>query len=175
MINLLPAEPEQALHVAYRGRLLVVSGFLFSALLLMALIIIGVLYWSVTARSTEVAAALAKERAASTVTTTANLETDLKLFGRKASLLSTMASSTAFAAVIQNVLVSKTAGIALTDFSYSSSGLLRLAGVAQTRDRLLAFIDALRNDSLFASVDSPVSNLIKDRDADFVINLQVHE
>ncbi len=46
-----------------------------------------------------------------------------------------------------------------------------LTGVADTRDDLTAFDTHLVSDGIFASVDLPVANLIKNTDADFTITL----
>lgn len=49
-----------------------------------------------------------------------------------------------------------------------------LLGKAKTRDALLRFITALRADSMVGSVSSPVSNIIKEEDIDFSLNLKTN-
>jgi len=48
---------------------------------------------------------------------------------------------------------------------------LRISGVAASRQALLRFVDALRTDSFFAAVESPVTNLIKVQNVDFTLTL----
>ena len=100
------------------------------------------------------------------------------MFSQKLSLLNKSGTSTPITTAIKLILGHQVSGVTLNEISYnkSSDGLavVNLAGMAQTRGQLLAFIAAFRSDSVFKKVDSPVSNLIKERRVDFTLTLQIN-
>ena len=77
---------------------------------------------------------------------------------------------------IDEVVVDRGPGVEVKEFSYAEAGpkgfQLQIQGVAASRDALLAFVDALRKDKLFSSVDFPISSFAKDSDISFVIGLK---
>jgi len=60
--------------------------------------------------------------------------------------------------------------ISISDNSTSSEKII-INGIAKTRDGLTLFDKDLKNDGLFYSVDLPISNLIKNTNAQFTITL----
>ncbi len=79
--------------------------------------------------------------------------------------------------IIDSVLSNKTPSISLNEFSYTSgnasTSTLVLGGVSATREALVAFVKSLEKSGAFKTVDLPVSNLAKDKNIDFSINLSV--
>jgi len=77
--------------------------------------------------------------------------------------------------IIKDVLSYKSQSISFTDFMYeftgSSSATISLRGRAMTRESLVSFVRNLEASNLFKEVDLPVSNLAKDKDIDFTVNL----
>ena len=62
--------------------------------------------------------------------------------------------------------------ISLGLFSYhAEEKKIEIRGVAATRDELLTFVNRLKNNPGFTSVDSPVTNILKDRENKFTITL----
>jgi hypothetical protein len=179
MINLLSSEQKKLLRSDYRQRVLVVSGFLFSFLLLIAIGILATLYLSVDTNYKQTKDALAKEQAKNIIMAANKLEKEIKSFSQKLSLLTKSSTSTPVTEVIKSVLNRKVSGVALDDIQYDKSSdnlaVLKISGVAQTRSQLLAFVEVLRSDPNFKKVDSPVSNLIKERQAEFTLNLEIND
>lgn len=64
--------------------------------------------------------------------------------------------------------------VRLASVSYDRNAhTMALAGRAASRDDFLAFLEALRSAPEIASVDSPVSNVIREHDAPFTMTLSI--
>ncbi len=91
-----------------------------------------------------------------------------------ASILSDVKSNQ-FSGIIDNIILLKNKGIKINSISivdYDKSTIrIILNGISKTRDNLTAFDKELKKSQLFQSVDLPVSNLIKNIDAGFSMNL----
>jgi hypothetical protein len=59
----------------------------------------------------------------------------------------------------------------LYSFTGTSTSALVVSGMSTSRVSLVAFVKNLQTSEFFTSVDSPVSNLEKDKDIDFTISL----
>jgi len=73
-----------------------------------------------------------------------------------------------------SILAQRGEGVALASFDYSKAGAtatLKLRGMAENREALLAFERALKGDARFSKVDLPVSNLAKEKDIEFDLTL----
>ncbi|HEY4518384.1 MAG TPA: hypothetical protein VJG48_02045 [Candidatus Paceibacterota bacterium] len=77
--------------------------------------------------------------------------------------------------MLDRILSHKMSGITITSIDYSSDAKLSLKGVARDREALLSFIKSLHDDSMFAEVGSPISNLIENHDIAFNIIMKVQE
>ncbi len=70
----------------------------------------------------------------------------------------------------------KPEGVKFSDLIYShstdASSTIAISGVAASRSDLIVFVDDLKKQKEFASVDLPVSNLAKESDVKFTINLK---
>lgn len=162
----------------YRQRILVVSGFLFSCLLFIAIVVSVTLYFCLSVSQKQAEATLAKEQTKNIVAEADKLEQEIKSFNQKLSRLNKNGTSLPITAVVKSVLSHPIFGIVLNTINYnkSSDGLaiLELAGTAKNRSQLLAFVETLRSDPAFSKVDSPVSNLIKESQVDFSLSLQIN-
>lgn len=81
------------------------------------------------------------------------------------------------AGFINKVLLRRPVGVVISGFNYRSNfataRTITLIGRAETRASLLFFIDALKKEPAFAAVDSPVANLIREKDADFTVTINL--
>lgn len=79
--------------------------------------------------------------------------------------------------MIDTVISQRNRTIFIDQFSFSSknkdSAVLAIGGIANTRDALVSFVDRLEASGLFKKVDLPISNLAKDKDIDFTVELTV--
>lgn len=81
--------------------------------------------------------------------------------------------------VIDEVLSKKTSSISLRGFNYLTTGTstatLNIAGTGSTRESLVSFVKSLEGVSFFKGVDLPISNLAKDKNIEFSINITVNK
>lgn len=83
---------------------------------------------------------------------------------------------------VNKIIEKKPAGVYITDFLYNkvqkkdaTEKIITLSGTANQRDSLLKFKDNLSATGFFKDVNLPLSNLTKDEDVDFLINLTLDE
>ena len=70
------------------------------------------------------------------------------------------------------ILEEKTNKIKINDFFFDKGKIL-IQGISENRQDLLSFIDSLRNKKDFKKVESPVSNLIKEKDIEFKLTIEL--
>lgn len=77
--------------------------------------------------------------------------------------------------VINAIFLKKNANIKITQISYERGALgakkVSIVGVAPSREALVSFRRALEGSTAFKSVELPISNLVKDSNIQFFINL----
>ncbi len=77
--------------------------------------------------------------------------------------------------IFNAIVINKTPGITLNQFLYTSvqtdEASISLGGVAVSREALVLFSKTLEQTKIFKTVDLPVSNLAKDKNIEFTINL----
>ncbi len=78
---------------------------------------------------------------------------------------------------INNVLVNVPSSIKVKKMLFdgpnkNDSARMLIIGTAQTRDVFVSFLDKLRKKEYFESIESPVSNLLKERNLDFSITIE---
>jgi len=92
-------------------------------------------------------------------------------------LLSPPSDTVSLLELLTVVVEAQPSGISIREFFYTArnsddgNNELRLSGVAERRENLLAFQNALRKKPIFSSVTLPVSNLAADQNISFSLNL----
>lgn len=79
--------------------------------------------------------------------------------------------------IYDTIISQKTTGISLREFNYNSSATestLSLKGLADTRETLVSFVKKLQDLKVFSNVDLPVSNLAKQKDIEFNIDIKIN-
>ncbi len=78
---------------------------------------------------------------------------------------------------LNTVLSNKTSAIQLTHFSYtvtaSTTATFIVSGVSATRESLVSYVKKLEETKSFKKVDLPISNLAKEKNIDFTINILI--
>lgn len=78
---------------------------------------------------------------------------------------------------LDSIIENKSSSIKINQFSYSLSSIttasILIEGLSSDRESLISFVDSLKQTGLFKTVDSPVSNLAKDKNIRFSINLTI--
>ena len=175
MINLLLPDDRKIVRAAYRHRLFVVGGLLTSGLTLIVLIIFSSFTFILSLRRDEVLGqtTLARQQFASDELDAAQksineINASLKTFEAPA-------TNEAVTAVYKRLIDKRVPGIQLTHLQFlaEDGARVEIDGKSPTRDDLLAFLEALRVDSYFQSVESPVKNIIRDRNIDFHLTVML--
>lgn len=178
MINLLPPEGLGKFIQEYRHRRAIIAQGLIFCLLVIALGLGIIFYFSLrvkarvvsdelTRRETEVSAIVSPEERLAI----AALENRLRL------ILDFPQPTTSLSSVVAGIQGKLNSTVVLNSLNYqresATKATLSLRGMAATRGALLSFIESLKTEPLFTAIDSPVSNLIRDREVAFsiVINL----
>lgn len=185
MINLLPLEEKRHIKGLYRSRMAVVSLAALSALFVFGMAGLLPSYLnalgkndSFTAESDEKGGDSAGERK--------ELLEETREINRKIEVLLRTKNTAPPTELILSVLKEQSPSIRVVDISYTSpvpavgntkpkSAVLTFSGVAETRDALLSFVNALNTLGLFSSVDLPISNFVKDRNLSFSVNIEAKE
>lgn len=183
MINLLPAENKIRIKKEYLIRIFIISGASLFGLILITGIALFLLFYLTAGQKTnsEEAFLLSQQWLASTN------EAEIS------SLVSSINSTTAelfnnqkitaeISEVIKKLIAIKTEKITIKSFLFSASkdgagGEIRINGASATRTELINYIEKIKKDAMFAKVDSPLSNFLKEENIDFniVVELRSNE
>ena len=174
MINLLPEQAKKKLVRDRLSRLLLIFGIILlgmfisgSALALLTLISIN-LQRSELLRELEAAKkSTILERVEEVEVSIRKANERLKVFSKNLSRENRVSS------VLKAVLGHRRSSIFIEELAYNGPTEFRLHGIAGTRDDLLVFTKHLNDDDLIGEVDSPISNLLKNRDIEFSLSFEV--
>ena len=100
--------------------------------------------------------------------------TELITANNQAQLLLKRATTSSPSEVIAILTTLAGTNVSLTNFQFSNlvtAGKITVSGVASTRQDLAVFRDGVSGDKRFSAVDLPISNLIKDKDLLFTMNI----
>ena len=99
----------------------------------------------------------------------------IKSINQRLSIVNTALNYPKFIPIINAVIDNKSKSVSLTRFSYSlvssSTASITLEGVSATRESLVSFKKRLEESGSFKAVDLPISNLAKDKNINFTINM----
>lgn len=74
--------------------------------------------------------------------------------------------------ITQTILRIKTSQLSITKILIDNDKV-SVAGTAETRSAFINFVEALRKEDFFKKVDAPISSLLKDKDVEFAISIQL--
>lgn len=76
---------------------------------------------------------------------------------------------------ITDIVAKAPPGIILTFFSFEKkTNRVLLRGNAATRNDLLQFVSAIRNHPAFREIESPVENILREKNASFTLSFAIH-
>ena len=182
MINLLPEANKRLVRSEYRWRSVEMAEFVGLAIGIGALVLLipsGVyLQVETTAAAGKLLAAqneravLEKDTVTQEITRTVKNKLDL--------LKDDAAAAPELSPLIASALSRRTEGVTIDSITFdriaadpNAHGKITLLGIADTRDRLLAFVGTLEKDTHFIRVDSPIENLVNSRELAYTIHLYV--
>ena len=177
MFNLLPSSTKETIKIEYKWRLLVVF---FTVIFCIQFLFLIALFpsWLIS---------LNKEQNAILEMNNANesqLSKDvgpiaLTLTGtnQKLAILNGALAYQPVVPLFEAIVTHKTSAIHLTQFIYTSTGAktatLTLGGSSDTREALASFVKSLQSSGVFTTADLPVSNLAKDTNISFFVNITI--
>ncbi len=169
MINLLPLGDRVEIKKEYLRRLAVVSGIFLSLSILVFIIILlpALLLAKNQKHNYERQLFLSQQQlvlsgAAGAILAAEDLNSKLEIFGKG------QKEAGEISGIIAVIIGNKTDGIKLDAFLYDK-GKIIVRGESETRKELLSFIEALKRERQFTEVESPASNLLKEKDIEFNI------
>lgn len=173
MINLLSSDNQKKVLHSYREHLIMSYGIAVFLVMVIFLIALSSFYGALLIYRDSLKTSLQAEMGSTEAQQFNSYSTLIRRANDMVNILTTddkkLHSPTT---VLDGVLGARPAGIKLALIELSSSNNnwgLNLSGQAKSRQDILDFSSALGRDPLFSSVDSPFSNLIKDKNSDFVI------
>ncbi len=178
MANLLPTNTKKTIRKEYRFRFLIVSSVMLAALIGSALLLLLPGYTLSSLRGDIASDQLAFEKNKST-SLKEEEENNRIILGvnSKLRLLSVQKDGGPSAYdTLNRIIEIKNSDIKISSFFFGKNAdntSLSLSGVAATRSTLLDFINTLKAEKDFISVDLPISNFVEQRDIDFSIKIIV--
>ncbi|HEY4508810.1 MAG TPA: PilN domain-containing protein [Candidatus Paceibacterota bacterium] len=177
MFNLLPDNIKQKIKSEYRLRLL--SVVLVSVLFLQVVSLFLLLpSWVLSLYKEKEAVAqknfLDKSLLTLDTKSTSSVITDLNT---KLNALSSSLSYPKILPLVNSIIANKSGEIRIKElsFDYTSENTANVVvkGVSSNRDSLVAFVKKIQDSNIFKNVNLPISNLAKDKNIDFSINMTV--
>ena len=169
MINLLSIDDRQAVRAEYRHRLFILGSLLIFGLILISLIILGSFVFILSLRRDAVSGQIeaTRQQFAST-----ELEATRQLIGQANDAIKIINPTTdqeLISAIWERLITLRGPGVRLNHLAFSSLGESQVAvnGQSQTRANLLAYLENLKRSGYFLRVESPIKNIIRERDITF--------
>lgn len=172
-MNFLPEENKIAIKKEYLRRLFMVAGFfIFSSILISIILLLSTfLLLKGQKGNLERQLSLSQQRLAqSEAKDTANVVQELN---KKISILENgQKNIREKSAIIKNIISRKTEKIAINEFIFDKDRI-SIQGFSDKRINMLDFINSLKQEKSFKKVESPISNLLKEKDIEFNISIEL--
>lgn len=176
MLNILPKEEKKKILTEYRLRLAAVSFFAIATLTFSSLILLVPSYLLAVLKYNNAAQELAGLETKTNIVTgqEKNVDTQITALNKKINLLLSGDTNRQLSPsqVIINILSIKGVMIKISGFTYEAIAdqeRVVLSGNAVNRDSLAQFVETLKKDPSFISVDLPISSYVKSTNIDFSI------
>lgn len=183
MINLLPLKNKSDIKKEYLRRVFVVFGFLVSFMIFSGIILLIPLNYFLgkLKLDNEKNLVFYKERAdfeetQKTKKIISDLNNKIKIFKKHQNEFHELNS------VIEKIISYAPAGIKIDDFFYDRRAdekgnmieTITVGGIGATRNDVVIFMENLNRNGVFKDVRSPVSNLLKSKDINFTITIDLY-
>lgn len=172
MINLIPPSAKKSIKREYIKRVLTVWLLLFSVSFAILAVFLLPTFVALKGEINSL-----KETAATGLAKVSQYDisaTELITANNQAQLLLKRATTSSPSEVIAILTTLAGTNVSLTNFQFFNlvtAGKITVSGVALTRQDLAVFRDGVSGDKRFSAVDLPISNLIKDKDLLFTMNI----
>ena len=172
MINLIPPSAKKSITVEYWKRILAVWLFLFSFAFIIVSVFLLPTHIVLRTQISDLEASMSAD--VDRVSNYDTSATELIATSNLAKLLLENNATSSPSVLISALKLYAGANVALNNFQFTkleSTPSITLAGMANTRQSLAAFRDAVTADTRFSTVNLPISNLIKDKDLLFSMEI----
>lgn len=176
MFNVLPNIFKKEIKSEYYFRRLIVIFIFIIFIQITFLVFIFPSWLSSFYQYKEVSAQMESQKSTVVSQNANNILQTIKTTNQNLDIINSSFSYSKFLPLIKNIISYKTSAITLTEFTYNNSTAtttipMSVSGMASTREDLVSFVKKLQDSGAFFDVVSPISNLAKDKDISFVINL----
>jgi len=172
MLSFLPKKNKQTLLLEYKLRITTAISFFVCVLFIIALVGLLPSYLNEKVQTDTFRAQFEGkgtdqdktviERKLSNSVLVEYLAKEIKIFSSKES----------FSSVISQIINEKQSNVSISRFSLNEKSV-SISGVADTRGDLIIFQRALQNNSLFSDVNLPISDITKNIDASFTMDITI--
>jgi hypothetical protein len=177
MFNLLPENLKLKIKAEYAERRIVVILIFVISLLISIIVMLLPTWLSSLYKEMETKKESDKMNqylATFNVTPTVDL---IKSINQKLNILDTLLAYQKIIPNLDIIIAQKTSAIVLTSIAYTSASgdtaTISIGGKAVTRDSLVTYVKKLQDTVKFKAVDLPISNLAKDKNISFTMNVTV--
>jgi hypothetical protein len=174
MINLLPRGASAQMNKMYKKRL-AVCGLIFLFLaILVSIILMGPTILTARQKLIVVEADLANNLARPISKQADEISTLVKEANTRLTIFDTKPSTPSALQIVDRVFIHIIDDISVRNIDLDrESGAVKVRGLANKRNALLAFIKSFESDTFFVDVSSPISNLITTSNIEFYIDLKL--
>ena len=178
MVNLLPQKEKEFIKKEYSARLIIVFLILLIITILLLVVFLIPSYISLSVKESTAVEQIDLIKKSILNKDNADTEKKLKLIMTKISILDRNIDEYSLKDVVYEIIKNKLDGIHVSDFLYNKvqkkdgiEKVITIQGTSDTRDELLKFKDLLVGIKYFKEVNLPLSNLTKETDVYFLINI----
>lgn len=177
MINLLPTEEKKKTRAEYRFRLGAIVALTVALLFLISLVLLSPVYLLTLSKYQFASEKLVKlETEQGQKEQEKEIDARIKAVNKEIALFSKEnKDQVVFSEIVTKIIELKGSTIKIQNMFYeinSGRGHFIISGRADDRDNLALFIEKLKKDSFFTTVDIPISSYIKSADIDFSVILE---
>jgi Tfp pilus assembly protein PilN len=172
-MNFLPEENKIAIKKEYLRRLFMVASFFIFSSILIGIILLSSTFLLLKGQKEDLERqlSLSQQRLAkSEAKDTVNIVQELN---KKISILENgQKNISEKSAIIKNIISRKPEKITISGFLFDKNKI-SIQGFSDRRDNMLNFINSLKQEKSFKKVESPISNLLKEKDIEFSISIEL--
>ncbi|MBI1957595.1 MAG: hypothetical protein HYS44_04050 [Candidatus Niyogibacteria bacterium] len=176
-INLLPEEQKEIIRAEYRRRVTTAFGWLVTLVILTNIVLLAPAWFAFSAQERELGRQLDAIEQGALYGRVTEIEASIRTLNRQIRQYQSEDRGAARAIpAFDAALSARPAGVAITTASFAAGAKmadrkarLTIAGNAASRASLLVFFDRLKTRPGIESVESPISNLLRETDVDYQI------
>jgi len=171
MINLLPEQAKLQLARDRFSRALLTAGAMLFMVTASAALMMLLTYVSLGLQKSELLRELAIAKKSPTLARVETVEEKIILTNDVVKIfLKGLERENRISHILDEALKNRPPAVGINEFTYNSPNEFRLRGSAQSRNDLLLFVERLSKSKVISGVNSPISNLLKDRDIEFELS-----